>query len=153
MKVKISNKPGFFIIDDEDAHHMQDLTWGIGTVGYIWARSKKADGCKLTLLHRRIMGAGKGQIVDHIDGDKLNNSRSNLRFCTKSQNAANSKKSGTMAPYKGIYRHKYGWCAKIKADGKGMYLGFRKCPKEAALLYDAAARLYFGEFAKTNFAE
>jgi hypothetical protein len=82
----IETKQGVQIkVDAEDFARLNDGPWHLAS-GYACRKNGKA-----VYMHRRIMGAQKGQYIDHINGDKLDNRRSNLRFCNQSQNLANSK--------------------------------------------------------------
>lgn len=105
-----------------------------------------------TLMHRVILGLPKGMFVDHIDGDGLNNRRSNLRLCNNAQNTQNQRKrSGLSSRFKGVHRTKEGhWGAAIEKNGRSVYLGVYAQEELAAKQYDRAARLMFGQFAKTN---
>jgi hypothetical protein len=95
--------------------------------------------------------------VDHRDGNGLNNRRrSNLRVCSHSQNGANQKKhKNNTSGFKGVVLYKDNrsrpWCARIKVEGRHIYLGYFATPDEAAKAYDAAAIRLHGEFARTNF--
>ena len=109
---------------------------------------------KLGYLHRFIMKPGAGQIVDHIDGDGMNNTRSNLRVCRQAENVRN--REGNKGPktslYKGVYWAKdiKRWRAYVEVDGKRRWLGCFLSEDEAAKAYnDAAVRLH-GEFARLN---
>ena len=103
-------------------------------------------------MHRVILGATKGQRVDHKNGNGLDNRVENLRMVTASQNRMNCKKhSGSSSVYKGVYRRKDRWVAAITVAGKRRYLGAFKCELDAALMYDAAAQVFYGSFARPNF--
>ena len=102
------------------------------------------------LLHRLIMGVGKGEYVDHISGDGLDNRRSNLRIATQTQNNGNTRiKSHNTSGYKGVYQPVPG--GKYRAMIKGRYIGQYDDLVEAAIAYDDHARRVFGEFARVNF--
>lgn len=104
-------------------------------------------------LHKFINQTPKGFDTDHIDGDKLNNLRENLRSATRSQNNMNaSKTKDTTSKYKGVFfdRRSGKWRAEIKINGKAKYIGLFKDQDEAALAYNKAAELLFGDFCKTN---
>lgn len=111
-------------------------------------------------MHRLIMGvvdAGRSVEVDHINGDSLDNRRANLRICTSSENKQNIRNSTNAAGYKGVnvirpskkYR-KGGFAANIVVRGVRIYLGFFETAEMAALVYNAAAISYFGNFAALN---
>jgi len=92
--------------------------------------------------------------TDHKNKDGLDNRKSNLRTCCKSQNMSNRKiQLNNTSGYKGVYWHKYArkWMASIKVNKKPIYLGLFVDPIEAALAYDKNAVEKFGEFADTNF--
>jgi hypothetical protein len=91
-------------------------------------------------------------LVDHINGDGLDNRKANLRTATPRQNAWNSRAYGK-SRYKGIWQVKETgkWCARIKVNGKVRNLGRFSDEVEAAKAYDRAARKMCGEFARFNF--
>jgi len=113
-----------------------------------------ADGKALASI---VLGVSNG-LVDHINGDPLDNRRQNLRPATPSQNQANRTKyqgrRGVTSRYKGVCWHRKDkkWMARIYRDGKQIYLGGFDCEIEAAKAYDSAALEIFGEFALPNFA-
>lgn len=104
-------------------------------------------------LHRYIMNAQKGLVVDHIDRDSLNNTKENLRICYHRDNCRNT--GGTRATgFKGTGKWKDGqsWVAQIQFGGEHFLLGRFEREEDAAKVYDLAAVLLFGEFALPNFA-
>jgi hypothetical protein len=151
------------IVDDED-YEM------IVSSGYRWTafenRSRcyagtafrTPDGMRAVLMHRFIMGVTEREIeVDHINGNPLDNRRSNLRLATRGQNAKNRRKKVTAKlKYKGIEIDRGNgqspYRARIYVDGKAIRLGSYKTQEEAARAYDNGARKYHGEFARLNFA-
>jgi hypothetical protein len=115
---------------------------------------------KTQLLHRYIMSAEKGSFIDHIDHNKLNNSRSNLRVCTKAENRYNVAKAKLTCRgkipssiYKGVSFDGIvsKWRSVIFKERKQHYLGWFDSEVFAAEVYDAAAMQLFGEFAFLNF--
>lgn len=105
-------------------------------------------------LHRVVMDAKYGELIDHVDGNGLNNRRDNLRRATNQGNNANRKSQrGSGSRFKGVWFHKVAgkWEAAIQCDGKKQYLGLHVLEEEAARAYDEAALRLFGEFARLNF--
>ena len=105
-------------------------------------------------MHRLILNAMKGMDVDHINHDGLDNRRSNLRLCTRSENLRNQRALRSSTGLKGIHLDKRGrWTAYIKpnAQKSHKFLGYFDNAIDAAVAYDAAARQHYGEFARTNF--
>jgi hypothetical protein len=108
---------------------------------------------RLERMHRGILGAAPGQLVDHRDGNGINNTRANLRFCTNSENQYNCRTPRTnTSGYKGVHWHVCNkrFQAQIKIGGKYHHLGYFLDPIEAARAYDVAALKYHGEFARVN---
>jgi hypothetical protein len=116
-----------------------------------------ADSDTGKLIHRELLSVTDSSlIVDHINGDGLDNRRLNLRVATRSQNNANrkSKKNGT-SKYLGVYystRDK-AWYSKLKSNGEVIFCGKHANEIDAAKAYDAAAIKYHGEFANLNFKD
>jgi hypothetical protein len=99
------------------------------------------------------MRARKGYVVDHIDGNGLNNRRCNLRICTRRQNAANVGPRGGASEFVGVYRQRDKWGAQIVWRGKKYTLGSYDTQVEAAKVRDRKAFELHGEFAYLNFPE
>lgn len=151
----------FALVDDEDYDELSKHNWSAvfpkNSVTYYAIRSDLSSGKKKTVqMHRLILGAiGKPGFVDHKDGNGLNNQRSNIRLCTPSQNSQNKKKdSNCLSQFKGVHPMKNGkFRATIRIGGKSKSLGVYQNEESAAIAYDNAAKEYFGEFARLNFAE
>jgi hypothetical protein len=104
-------------------------------------------------LHRFLMGFPDAQ-VDHRDGNKLNNTRNNLRLADNLSNSRNRSSAAHSSRFKGVCWHKTckAWVVGITVSGrKKKYLGSYQSEEDAARAYDEAARVEFGEFAKLNF--
>ena len=105
---------------------------------------------KKLYLHRFVLG-DLGEVIDHKNGDPLDNRRSNLRRATKSQNTANVGRMATnKTGFKGVVKHGKRFRAFAHLNGETLYLGTFDKARDAACAYDAKARELFGRFAKTN---
>ena len=109
---------------------------------------------KKIMLHRFILNAPSGMMVDHANCNTLDNRRENLRICTPRQSAKNiSKHKDGKTPYKGVYynrtlRVKNKWRAQIKSDGQRINLGSFMTQEEAYIAYCNASKKYHGEFGR-----
>lgn len=104
-------------------------------------------------MHRHILSARKGQKVDHINRNSLDNRKSNLRLASSSQNAANSKRlKNSKSLYRGVSWDSrcQKWLAQIQVKRKNLFLGRFHCIKQAAKAYNSAAIEFFGEYARLN---
>ena len=154
------------LVDDEDFDRVTALAWHLTVPrhGRRYVRHgdriKTENGPKVVAisLHRFILGHKPGMVVDHINGNPLDNRKSNLRFCTHQQNNANAVKRvpGT-SRFKGVtWKKPYGshhegrWLARIRVNGNLIYLGQFKVEEHAYAAYCKAAVKYFGEFACTQ---
>lgn len=135
-------------VEDEDVETVSGLQWRFD------GRYAYADGSETRkiYMHRLIMGNPVGLQVDHINGNRLDNRRTNLRVCQHAQNIMNQKGRGAVSGFKGVHpaRRGDGWCAHITLDGHMMDLGTYDTPEVAAVAYNVAARQHFGEFAWLN---
>tara|TARA_R100001530_G_scaffold13251_1_gene12253 strand:+ start:6896 stop:7372 length:477 start_codon:yes stop_codon:yes gene_type:complete len=106
---------------------------------------------KQVIAHSLLINCPKGKVIDHIDGNPLNNQKSNLRVCTYSQNAMNRIRSkDNTSGYKGVYldKAKNKWRARIMKEGKRISLGSFDSSKDAYRVYKNAAKELHGEFAR-----
>jgi len=131
--------------------HLRAMNWYVTNGGYV-RRNYMLDGArKYELLHRVVMGARDGEIVDHINGNGADNRRENLRVCTHVQNMQNRKMHiNNAAGFKGVYPRRGKFCAQIRRDGVKRHLGTYATVAEAKQVYDAAAKALHLEFARFN---
>ena len=158
------------IIDDDDYeriskyswHHCSKPTDTCRGAHYFRNDSKVGDPPevgKFQSLHRYIMGCvkGDGKIVDHINGNTLDNRKSNLRICTPIENSKNmGKMRHNKAGYKGVSRtstKNIRWQASICINGSSIHIGTYATKIEAAEAYDCVAIYYNGEYARLNFPD
>ena len=147
-------------IDAADAPHVAGRNWHAvrdGNTYYAMTSVKGEDGRHHKIpLHRFIVNPPSGCLVDHGDGDGLNNRRANLRVATLSENQWNKARSrNNTSGFKGVRLAGWTsgskrWRATIFYDGKHHCLGYHQTPEDAARAYDEAALIAFGEFARLN---
>ena len=124
----------FTVVDDDTWQRAVKYKWNLCPQGYA---TSVIDG-SWTLLHKLVLPA---DLVDHIDGDRLNNMRSNLRVATFSENSQNrAKKPGCSSQYIGVYKHRNLWRARVKKDHKTHQAGGHSCEVAAARAYDELAQ-------------
>lgn len=156
IKIQINAKngsPSIALIDSEDFDLVSQYNWYTSRKahkGHCWYYLKASTN-KSILMHRLVMGAQKGQIIDHINGNTFDNRKENLRFCTRSQNMCNRAKPRTKNKYKGVQAKRGKFRSRIYRDGTPYLLGTFVDEIEAAKAYDAAAIRLHGEFALLNF--
>ena len=135
-------------VDDEDFYVLSNHRWRYED-GYAIRGRLTKRGFKTISIHRFLLRPHRSRLCDHIDGDKLNNQRSNLRVATRCQNAHNSKaRSHSKQPYKGVRLMCGNWQARIRYHNKEIHLGTFSSPELARDAYHLAAKKYHGEFAR-----
>jgi hypothetical protein len=159
---KIPLTKGFeALVDTQDYERFKGFRWHAklmknGTV-YAQRGERSGDRVRSYFLHREILGAQPGQIVDHIDGDGLNNTRANLRICSASENGWNTapRRGAKSSQYKGVCfsKKEQKYVVYIQKSGERLRIGCFVEEVAAAKAYDAAARILHGRFARCNFAE
>lgn len=150
------------IVDDDTFGWASKFKWNANTDGYAVRKTRVSEkhlqSSKAIFLHREILKPRAGFLVDHINRDKLDNRKSNLRLATRSQSQQNravdrDSKSG----YKGVFcmtgkkvNKDRRWRAMIRVNNQHFFLGYYNKKETAARIYNDAARKYFGEFAVLN---
>lgn len=157
MKKIFLSQGKFSIVDDEDYEIVNKFKWTLNKMGKreYGYRAFKLSGKRIVVpLHRFIVDCPIGLIVDHINGNGLDNRRCNLRICTQSQNHMNQRTQTRKKTsiYKGVCWNKLikKWASKIKINNKTINIGFFDSEKKASFAYDEKAKLLFGKFALTN---
>jgi len=152
------------VIDDADFEEVSKRKWftrdGGGLVYAYRHNPRRLRPPAVIALHRQLIAALPGEIVDHINGDGLDNRRKNLRIATRSENMTNRH---NFAPARGRSRFRgvffrrdcrsQPWCSQIKRHGKTYNLGYHATEERAAEAYDAAVIAFGDPFACLNFPE
>lgn len=148
------------LVSDEDYEYLVSLgSWCFSNAAYAVHFHRTEEGCRQTwsmhrVIYARILGHAipPGLTVDHIDNNRLNNTRPNLRLANATQQQSNRKFKNLPSGFKGVTEEPNGkFRARIRYDySKSLHLGIFNDPAFAAMLYDAAAHLFHGEFASPN---
>jgi len=164
LKTK-TEKPIYAIVDDEDFEELSKYSWFLKT-DKKWEHNRYAirfevfmiDGKRKTKsfrMHREILNVPIGILVDHRNGNGLDNRRKNIRSCNFSENSQScrSHRRNKTSKYKGVYWKKRDqkWMVRVSFKGKNIYLGLFDSEREAARIHDAGAKLSYGDFAILNF--
>lgn len=143
------------LVDDEDFPSLALYRWSLivpnskcphGQYAQAWVPGPDGGRRRLT-VHRFLLTPRSGELVDHINGDGLDNRRCNLRIVSHSQNQQNRRGIGGRIT-KGVKRTPSGrWAAQIERHGRARHLGTFDTPEAASQAYRSAAQALFGEFA------
>jgi hypothetical protein len=156
MKIEMNTRTEptrFAFIDDGDADVVAPFKWCAANIDGRLVCMANING-KTAYMHRLIMRPPVGMVVDHINGNAMDNRRSNLRVCHGGQNARNRRVGvNNTTGYKGVTWTKSHnlYMAKIGHMRGRKFLGYYKCPLLAANAYDDAAIELHGEYARLNF--
>ena len=146
------------LIDHEDYEKVKAIKWHIKDVKksmkgeYYFCHTESKNGRRNIYLHRFIVGAGEysGIDVDHINGDRLDNRKSNLRICEHKHNTWNRKISRkNTTGFKGVCMVGNKYRARIRKDNKFIHLGYYASPELAYAAYCEASNKYHGEYGRT----
>jgi len=141
------------LVDDDDFEWLSRFSWRLDSYGYAMRTTARTNsGRTSALMHREILGLfkGDGLCCDHINGDKLDNRRANLRVCSTSDNNRNQRLSkDNTSGFKGVCWNKQSkkWQANITVNWKQKSLGLFATPSQAHDAYQKAAIEFHGDFA------
>ena len=128
------------LVDDEDYETYKDFVWCCNSVGYATTIDKITR--IQHSLHRDILSPQKGLVTDHINGNRLDNRRCNLRAVTQQQNTWNRTVSLGVVPYIGVTMNGKRFGARITVSGRGIWLGTFDTPELAHAAYLNAKKLH-----------
>ena len=158
QQIYLRNTGRFAVVDNNVYPAVCRFKWFENADGYAarhqWVPTARAN--RVVWLHHLVLDTSDGMLVDHVNGDRLDNRRQNLRLGSRAQNARNkAKPSNNTTGFKGVHldkrRKRNRWHAQINCDGKAYHLGNYPTAEEAARAYDGAALALHGEFARLNF--
>jgi hypothetical protein len=161
MKTIFTSKREPILVDDEDYERLSQRCWHINSCGYAVTKIKhpaKPGAHTVLAMHREILGLAHGirTQVDHCNGLKTDNRRSNLRKCSHTENSRNKPMRANKVGLKGVraYKSRRGVTQKFQAqicvDKKTIHLGYFLTPEQAHAAYCEAARKYHGDFANLS---
>jgi hypothetical protein len=150
---------GMAQIDEEDFTVVKGFDWYLtkhhhGKTPYVYCRADKSKGIKAQALHRLIMKAERGQLVDHVNRDGTDCRKQNLRICSQQQNSANHGRiSSGASGFIGVRKRGAGWQAYLVHKRDTTIIGVFPTAEMAARMRDICAKRFWGEFATLNFPE
>ena len=150
--INLAKNNGIAIVDADDFEHLSKFKWCLSGGGYAMRGALINNKWTTRYMHHEILGETKGRQIDHIDRNKLNNRKCNLRFVTRSQNQQNYIRKDNTSGVIGVYKHKASnkWAAQTYKKGKIVFLGYFDDKADAAKAYDSAVLKHFGPHALTN---
>jgi HNH endonuclease len=153
-EIPLVNSSRVACVDDEDFDRLVIYRWYL-TKGYARRNSYVSGRTVNVPMQNMVLAVPVGFEADHIDFDTLNNTRANLRICTRGQNQAAKRKFTGSSSFKGVYfdKTKGRWRAIIQRDGIENHIGYFRSEIDAALAYDKRAAVVHGEFARLNFPD
>lgn len=139
------------LVDDDDFEKLNQWEWHAKTFykSKKWYAARSQKG-KTILMHRIILNPTSGMDIDHQDNNGLNNQKSNIRICTRSQNRENTgKRIDNKTGFKGVcwYQKYKKYSSSISHNRKRIFLGYFNTPLEAAKIYNEYAKKIHGDFA------
>lgn len=147
-KIKLT-KNKVALVDDVDFDLLNKYNWWYHKSGY----ALRIENKKTIRMHRVIANCPENKEIDHINGNRMDNRKINLRICTSSQNSKNRKlQKNNKSGYKGVSYRKRDkkWIVYICVNRKNKYIGIFKNIKDASNAYNIAAVQYYKEFANLN---
>lgn len=142
----------FATVDDADFDWLNQWKWSCHGHSPLFYAATKIKG-KIVKMHRLLINPKDGMQIDHIDGDRINNQRLNLRACTQAENCRNTKKhTDNTSGFKGVHYNpkRKKWEANIRYQYRLKHLGRHICPLLAYVAYCRAGRKLFGDYFRAS---
>ena len=150
-RIPVANGKYAASVDDQDYEFLRQHRWHIND-GYARTWIPSPTGRYRVYMHRLILEPGEKKVTDHVNRDRLDNRRVNLREVSVAENSRNrNRKRNKNGNFKGTHRRGDKWVAHIRVEGKLRHLGTFPNEEQAARAYDTEALQHFGQFALLNF--
>lgn len=152
IELELSNTDEKAIVSAKDYKKVNGWRWSKCSQGYVVRYHKRPDGKETKIrLHHIVLPPTGDKIIDHINRNKLDNRRENLRLATYSQNGMNRGVNvNSSTGFKGAIKESGKYVSKITVDGRSIYIGTFNTPEDAAKAYNVMAEVHFGEYAHLN---
>jgi hypothetical protein len=150
--IQLSRQGSVALIDEEDLSVLSGFRWHLSAAGYA-VRNLPGRGKGSVLMHRQILNAPTGFEVDHVNGNRVDNRRSNLRLASHAENSRNQgRRSTNKSGSKGVHwdSSRRRWAVELKKDRRKIYVGRYSSIEAATAAYDVAVVKYHGSFARPN---
>lgn len=146
--IHLSKSGKSIIVDDEDYPLLSRLTWYLrDSENRVYT---SVEG-KMVQISRLLLAPKKGEEVDHINRNPLDNRKENLRLCTRVQNEMNKPvKKACKSGLKGVRLVRNSWVARTRVNGKFLHIGCFKTKEDAARAYNEKVKELHGSFAWLN---
>jgi len=139
------------MVDEKDFDKLNQFSWYCSSTGYAVRNGRNSEGKRKTIwMHREIVDTPNGMDTDHINRNRLDNRRNNLRIATRSENQWNSNiRRDNKSGLKGVSFKKQSkrWVAQISSFGKVFHIGYFNTPKEASKAYNQRSQGLFNNLA------
>lgn len=134
LRARDGSVRAYAIVDDADFEHLSERRWSLAHNGYAVRGERHGGRQRLIQMHRVVLGLrpGEDRYSDHINGDRLDNRRANLRVATYAENNQNTRGRGGASRHRGVARYRREWRAYATVDGETKHLGCFKTEDEAA---------------------
>ena len=144
--IPVSNGKAYAVVSDQDYNLVARFNWFLTGNGYAfrWLPRNGSKTKHSIMMHRFILRAQSDQEIDHINKNKLDNTRENIRFASRGQNQQNVIRHNGSSQFKGVRKYYRKWTARITVEKHEINLGSFDSEQLAAIAYNDAARKFYG---------